>query len=257
MHRIFLPPDQIDRQSGHVNITGQDHVHLSRVLRVRAGECVVVLDGQGSAYEATLTTIGKAHSIAQLGAEIRAPHEPPIFVTVAQALGKADKFDVVVQHGTEAGASRFVPIIADRSIVEIPKDRIEARLARWRAIAKGAAEQSFRSRIPKIEAPVNLPECLVATQRAGITVLLLDTSEACVSLHEALDRVTSVPEQLAICVGPEGGWSESEVDQVSTAGIELVSLGQHVLRTETAALVAISQLLYHFSRPGEGTSCVS
>jgi 16S rRNA (uracil1498-N3)-methyltransferase len=257
MHRIFVAPDQINHQSGHVIVSGQDHIHLARVLRARVGDSIVALDGLGSAYQAVLTTIGKTESVADIREQIRPPQEPAILITVAQALGKSDKFETVVQHGTEAGASRFVPVIAERSIVEIPRDRVEARLARWQAIAKGAAEQSFRARIPDIAAPARLADVIVEFRRLNAAILMLHTSDECVSLQAALHRMPSPPAQITICVGPEGGWSASEVDHASNHGAEQISLGPHVLRTETAALVAISQLLYHFTRSGEGTSCVS
>jgi len=257
MHRLFAASDQIDCQSGRVTITGQDHIHLARVLRARAGDLVIVLDGAGNAYQAALTTVGKTESIADIKERIKPPPEPAILITVAQALGKSEKFETVVQHGTEAGASRFIPILADRSVFEIPKDRIETRLARWRAIAKGAAEQSFRARIPDVAVPARLADLFLNASPSNAVTLMLHTSAPCVSLREALNRMTSAPQQVTICVGPEGGWSTSEVDHASRHGIEQISLGPHVLRTETAALVAISQLLYHFTRPGESTSCVS
>jgi len=257
MHRIFVAPDQIDLDRGLVRIIGQDHSHLARVLRIREGDGIIVLDGLGCAYQAAAATVGKTESVANIVEQITPPREPAISISVAQALGKSDKFETVVQHGTEAGASRFIPVIAERSIVEIPNDRVEARLARWRAIAKGAAEQSFRARIPAVIAPARLQDLFLNARLSSAAILMLHTSDRCVSLREALDRMTSAPEQVTICVGPEGGWSAGELDTARTAGIEQISLGPNVLRTETAALVAISQLLYHFTRPGEGTSCVS
>jgi 16S rRNA (uracil1498-N3)-methyltransferase len=257
MHRLFLAPEQIDITARRAGITGQDHQHLTRVLRARIGDSIVVLDGHGRAYQAEVTEISRSETVVRLGAAVTPPPEPFIHIAVAQALGKSDKFEIVVQHGTEAGASKFVPVVAERSVVEIPNDRIEPRLARWRAIAKGAAEQSFRACIPEIVAPANLNKVITEAKLANAAILLLHTSAECVSLYEALARMPSAPERAVLCVGPEGGWSCGELDLASELGIEPVSLGPHVLRTETAALVAISRLIHHFSKPGEITSCVS
>src|SRR5689334_8204485 len=142
MKRIFLPPDQITGNTAR--ILGSDHLHLARVLRARPGERILLLDNSGNAFQAILVSLHKTESLAQIESPITLPPEPALFITVAQALGKGDKFEQVVQHGTEAGASAFIPIRAERSIADIPAARLADRLARWRQIAKGAAEQSGR-----------------------------------------------------------------------------------------------------------------
>src|SRR4051794_28040011 len=150
MYRLFVAPNQIDLAAGTARITGQDHVHLARVLRARVGQPVTVLDGLGNAYQTTLASIEKHESLARIEAPVAPPPEPPVRIVVAQALGKGDKFEQVIQHGTEAGAGAFIPVRAERCVVELPAGRAVERVARWQAIAKGAAEQSFRALVPAV-----------------------------------------------------------------------------------------------------------
>lgn len=256
MHHLFLDPVQIDTELGIVRITGQDHVHLAKVLRARVGQPVIILDGQGNGYLAKLRAIEKRESLAGIIACAELPPEPAIAITVAQAIGKSDKFEQVVQHGTEAGASGYVPLIADRGVVDIPASRLAERMARWRSIAKGAAEQSHRRRVPQIGMPAGLKDVLNAQAALRGTSLMLHTAPSSIPLWTALHRL-SAPSRVLLLVGPEGGWSEEETEIAAKLGCAPISLGPRVLRTETAALVAISQLIYHFSRPQEVTVCVS
>ena len=257
MIRIFVAPSQIDLSSMTAHITGQDHQHLARVLRARAGQPVTVLDGLGSGYSAVLTAIDKHSSTARIEERIDPPAEPAISITIAQALGKSDKFEQVIQHGSEAGASAFVPIQAERSSVEIPAERMADRAARWQAIAKGAAEQSFRARVPLIGPLSRLADVLRAAEQGMQPALLLHPAPDAVSLYAALRSIKTPPGEILLLVGPEGGWTAKKVELARAHASQPITLGPHILRTETAALVAISQLLYHFARPQECTSCVS
>ena len=257
MYRLFIAPNQIDLNTRTARITGQDHMQLARVLRARAGQAINLLDWLGKAYDATLTNIEKRESTARIEGRVEPPPEPPIFIHVAQALGKSDKFEQVIQHGTEAGASGFIPVQAERSVVEIPAARLIERAARWQAIAKGAAEQSFRALVPAVLLPTKLADVARMAEDARVPALLLHTASPAVPLFAVLQQMDTPPRQVYLFVGPEGGWSVNELELASEQSCRLVSLGSHVLRTETAALVAISQLLYHFSRPQEFISCVS
>ena len=243
MHRIFLAPEQF---SGEIaRIGGSNHQHLAKVLRIRVGEAVVLLNNQGQAYRATITEIGKSETLAHIESEIEFPPEPPIFLTVAQAIGKGDKLDQVIQHGTEAGASAFVPVRAERCVADIPAAKVIDRTARFQQIAKGAAEQSGRVRIPNVETPLTSAQ-LFAKNMPDCPVWLLHPDPTSISLKTVLTDASV--SRAILAVGPEGGWSLTEVSQARAANIALVTLGSRVLRTETAALVAISQILYHFEK---------
>jgi 16S rRNA (uracil1498-N3)-methyltransferase len=242
MIRLFIAPEQI---TGDIAcIRDNDHLHLTRVLRARPGETVVLLDGRGNAFQARLVSVEKQVTTALIEAVVAMPPEPPLFLTVGQALGKGDKFEQVIQHGTEAGASAFVPIRAERSVVDIPAAKVADRVTRWRQIAKGAAEQSGRSRIADVAAPQTVQESLRAAAN-DTQALLLHTDGQTVGLRKTLEALgPTPPARLLLLVGPEGGWSPAEVAQARAGGALPVGLGPRILRTETAALVAISQILY-------------
>ena len=243
MIRLFLPPEQIVGETARIR--DNDHLHLTRVLRVRPGDSVLLLDGRGNAFKARLVSLEKHETTAQIEGSVEMPPEPSIFLTVGQALGKGDKFEQVIQHGTEAGASAFVPVRAERSVVDIPAAKVADRLTRWRQIAKGAAEQSGRSRISGIAAPQTVQE-LLCTVPNDTQALMLHTDAAAVRLRATLEawKGSALPGRLLLLVGPEGGWSPVETAQAQAAGAILSGLGPRILRTETAALVAISQILY-------------
>ena len=241
MQRIFLSSQQFQGETAL--ISGSDHLHLARVMRARVGESVVLLDGQGAAFRAVIEMIGKHETAAKIVEAVVMPPEPPVFITVAQALGKGDKFEQVIQHGTEAGASAFVPVRAERSVVDIPAAKVAERLARWRQIAKGAAEQSGRSRVPMIFEPATLKQCCERSDQENIPAVLLHPAEDSRALRSILAG-EALPASLLLAIGPEGGWSAGEVLAARTANIPCAGLGPRILRTETAALIAISQILY-------------
>ena len=242
MRRIFLKPEQF--QGATAQITGGDHLHLARVIRAKVGEKIVLLDGTGRAFMATVAEIGKTATTAQILSDWTMPPEPPILLTVAQALGKGDKFEQVVQHGTEAGASGFVPVRAERSVVDISAAKIVDRLERWRQIAKGAAEQSGRSKIAEIGEPLTLPQLAKQAEADAIPLLILHTDGNAPSLRAVFEAGLSKVPRLVLAVGPEGGWSPAEVSAALASNHQAVTLGPRILRTETAALVAISQIIY-------------
>ena len=243
MIRLFIPPEQITGETACIR--DNDHLHLTRVLRARPGEMVLLLDGRGNAFQARLVSVEKQETTARIERSVAMPPEPPLFLTIGQALGKGDKFEQVIQHGTEAGASAFVPVRAERSVVDVPQAKVADRLIRWRQIAKGAAEQSGRSRVAEVSAPQTVQELLKAAAN-DTQALMLHTGEATVRLRTTLEAFSMSPTttRLLLLVGPEGGWSPAETAHALDAGARLVGLGPRILRTETAALVAISQILY-------------
>ena len=242
MQHLFLPPENFMGETAL--IVGADHLHLTRVLRARAGEQVVLLDNRGNAYGATLVTIGKSETVARIEEPLTFATEPKLSLVVAQALGKGDKFEQVVQHGTEVGATAFIPLKAERCVVDIPAAKVTERVGRWQQVAKSAAEQSHRLFVPKVNAPMSFPKLLQHLEETETQGLILHPGEDSIPLHSVLESLEIFPSRLLIAIGPEGGWSSSEVLGAKAGNLKCVSLGARVLRMETAALVALSQILY-------------
>jgi len=245
MRRLFLP--EADLCAETVEIEGTDYHHLVHVLRVGPGDPLIVLDNTGRACHAEVLSIVKRSVTVRLSGPADTAPEAPVSLTIAQALGKGDKFEQVIQHATEIGASAFIPLATERAVVRLVSRSAEEKRSRWFLIAKGAAEQAGRARIPSVE-PVTTFAALLARFADYAPVLLLHPE------GERLEEVfgnAPIPERLLLLVGPEGGFTPQEVESARAAGARIVSLGPYTLRTETAALVAASQVLYHVGLRGD------
>ena len=250
MRRLFLPG--LPEVNDAVLISGGDHHHLRNVLRVRRGEMLMVLDGKGLAYQAEIVEVRRDATVARLVCPAPPPPEPPVHIWVAQALGKGDKFEQVIQHGTEIGASGFIPLITGRTIPKHGADPAANKLARWRQIARGAAEQCGRARIPAVEAPIHLVPFLEKRAPTDPAILLDGGGRPFAHvLAELLPaghgyRASS----MLLLVGPEGGFTPTEIAAAQKHHVTPAALGPYTLRTETAALAAIARILHHLDGCG-------
>jgi 16S rRNA (uracil1498-N3)-methyltransferase len=202
----------------------------------------LLLDGAGAAQTGTIGPFTKREVLVQITGSAEVPPRPLIRVTVAQALGKGDKFEQVIQHGTEIGASAFIPLATSRTIGTVDERRSTAKVERWSYIAKGAAEQSGRGEIPPVHPSRDFGGIMPLFAEYALTLLL----DAC---GEPLPRIlrgrSNVEESSCLLlVGPEGGFTPEEVETARKAGAIIASIGPFILRTETAALAALSQLLF-------------
>lgn len=212
--------------------------HAVRVLRLRDGSSIVLFNGQGGQYPATLNIDGKT-AWAQLGEYCPLDAELAGSITLVQGLPSGDKMDWVVEKAVELGACRVTPIAAQRSVLQLSGPRLEKRVAHWARIAQSAAEQCGRNRLMPVDAPVALREWL-AQPAAGLR--LLCHPDAPTTLAETLTTAShEAPLQaLSLLVGPEGGWSDAELALAAQYGVQSVRFGPRVLRTETAGLALIA-----------------
>ena len=209
--------------------------HLLRVLRLQEGDACVLFNGDGHDYDARITAIGKREARAQVLSARRVDNESPLRITLLQGIARGEKMDWILQKATELGVARFLPVSSDRSEVKLDAQRADKRLAHWRGIVTSACEQSGRAVIPDVAAAQSLAQG--AGQRAGRGFILDPFAEASLSSLRgvAMDACT-------IAIGPEGGWSPRDREQLVAAGYEGLRLGPRVLRTETAGIAAIAAL---------------
>jgi len=203
---------------------------IRNVLRLRPGAEVAVFDGSGVEWLARLQG-----DTAELARPIERPSEPQTQLTLYQALIKPAHFEYVLQKGTELGVSRFVPFVAERSVTTGEK------LTRWKAIVVEAAEQSGRRTVPEISSVLSFDQALVEATREGVPFMPWEGCD-----RPRLGSVHRHARHLTLIVGPEGGLSEAEVKAARARGVVTVSLGQRILRSETAAIVAAT-LLFHLN----------
>jgi 16S rRNA (uracil1498-N3)-methyltransferase len=209
----------------------------ARVLRLRAGETVVLFNGRGGEHAARIVDVARSRVRAQVGAWSATEREPPLAVTLVQGVSSGDRMDFTVQKATELGAARIQPLLAEKSVVRLSAARAEAKLAHWRRIAISACEQCGRNRLPEIALPRGVGE--FAGQPASGGPRLLLSHAASRGLRQALGQA---PAAIAVAAGPEGGFSAEEEAMLAGAGFAPVRLGPRVLRTETAALAALAAI---------------
>ena len=231
MARVFAKPEQL--QSERATLDEAAHRHLIKVLRLGAGATIQLFDGQGCEVEARIEAVGKSSVDVSLG-ERRQLRPPACTVTLIQAVPRGERMDLIVQKTTEIGVARIVPVLSQHSVSKPPPGRTR----RWQTIAEEAARQSGRADVPMIEEPVARAAALASRGgRADESRFLLWEGERTESLHRGL---AGGPAHVALLVGPEGGFAPTEVEACIQAGFRSVGLGPRILRTETAAIVAVA-----------------
>jgi len=209
--------------------------HLLRVLRLQVGDACVLFNGDGHDYAARITSIGKREARAAIAASRRIDNESPLRITLLQGIARGEKMDWILQKATELGIARILPVTSERSEVKLDAQRADKRLAHWRGIVVAACEQSGRATVPHVAAPQSLAQA--TGLREGRGFILDPFAEA--SLSSVRDETLR---ECTIAIGPEGGWSPRDREQLAAAGYEGLRLGPRVLRTETAGIAAIAAL---------------
>lgn len=234
MHRFFTS----DIQAHTAAVRGEDVKHISRVLRLRIGDCVQLCDGQGNECDASISAIAPDAVTFETQPWRRAKSEPDVSVTLFQCLPKAGKMETIIQKCVELGACGFVPVQSERCVVVL-KPPYEGRIERWQRVSEEAAKQSRRGIVPVVA----LPEPLKSLDFSAFdTVLVAYENERTVSLKQTLR--SGAHKTIAIVIGPEGGFSEEEIAILTTRGATSVSLGTRILRTETAGMAMLAQIMY-------------
>lgn len=211
--------------------------HVARVLRLAAGDPLVLFNGDGHDCHATITAIGKRDVRVRVLDRQAVARESPLQLTLAQGVARGEKMDLIVQKATELGVARIVPLLTERSEVKLDAARADKRLAHWRAVAASACEQSGRARLPEILAAQALPAWLASLDGdAAMRLALLP--EATASARALRPDGSGA----LLVVGPEGGLGERDTTLLHEAGFSGLRLGPRILRTETAGLAALAAL---------------
>ena len=232
----FFVPEGPDLQ-GIFHITGDDFKHLKNVLRMRPGDRAVISDGTDRDYNCIIGKITEDEALLTALSDAESS-ELPAKIILYQGLPKGDKLELIIQKAVELGAFRIVPVEMRRSVVKLDDKKKASKLLRWNAIAKSAAEQSGRGRIPEVSQVMSLKEA-IADCEGSLVLVPYENEEGMKATAEALKFVTS-GSTVSLFIGPEGGFEPSEIELLRAAGGRIISLGRRILRTETAGIAAVS-----------------
>ncbi|MBI3629330.1 MAG: 16S rRNA (uracil(1498)-N(3))-methyltransferase [Candidatus Rokubacteria bacterium] len=237
--RFYLPRAAIE--SGRVSFDAEEARHIARTLRLRPGDLVAAVDGDGTHFTVRLERVTPRAVEGAITAVEPKRAESPLAITLAQGIPKGDKLEAIIRACVELGVVRIVPVVTERTIVRLDPARGRDRLRRWQRVAKEAAKQCGRAVIPPVEAPRTLAGLLAAEEPDGLRLCLWE--EEARPLDAVLAAVEAPPRPVTVLVGPEGGLSAAEVEAARSRGFVVAGLGPSILRTETAgpAVVAILQ----------------
>jgi 16S rRNA (uracil1498-N3)-methyltransferase len=247
MRRFFV--DEILGTQGSFAITGAEAKHIARVLRMKPGERIVLLDKAGARLQAVIKEMSRHTVLVHLEKPLPAPAPSPVHITLCQALLKSHHMDLLVEKTSELGVDRVLPFIAERTVVKVDGAKARGKLRHWQEIAQSAAKQSDRAMPAEIGPIYPFDEMLALLSKESALKILLWEQEGIRSLRDVLRSNSPSPRVLAI-VGPEGGFSEREVKEAGEAGFVSVSLGDRILRAETAAISLVTILQYEWGDLG-------
>ncbi len=232
MNRFFIPPTAIQDET--VIFPPEVSAQIARVLRLTDADRVLVLDDLGSAFEVQLETVSVKETLGRVLRKLPAGNEPQIRLVLQVCLTQREKYEWILQKGTELGVAAFMPVLSSRTLVQ-KADEVSGKVERWQKILREAAEQSERGRIPRLLPAMQLKNALVS-QGSGLN-LVLNEEESHLSLKQVLEK-HSRHTTIRLLVGPEGGFSGDEIALARGTGYTSVTLGPRILRMETAAIAA-------------------
>lgn len=239
MPRFFVTTSQIaDSGNGMmITVTGDDANHITRVLRMKAGEHLTACDENGVEYDTVVQETGHEVVLEVLSSHL-SENEPPYRAVVYQALVKGDRFDTVLQKATELGAAEFVPVVTARCTVKLEKSEYRKKVERWQRIVYEAAKQCGRAVIPQVREPVVFRDAVMEAVKTDLPLFCYE-ADGTRPLPEIFAEV-SKPRSVAVMIGPEGGFEPSEAAAAAESGMKMTGLGKRILRTETAAPFVLS-----------------
>lgn len=237
MRTIRIHVDQPLASGAELALPAQAGEHVARVLRLVAGDPLVLFNGDGADYAATIRSAGKREVLVQVLERQPVQRESPLRLTLAQGVARGEKMDLIVQKATELGATGIVPLLTERSEVRLDAERAAKRLAHWQSVAVSACEQSGRARIPRIAPIQPLAAWLGGLADDGaLRLALLPGAE------KTIGALRFGAAGGVLVIGPEGGLGEADTRALAQHGFLGLRLGPRILRTETAGLAALSAL---------------
>src|SRR4051794_30248149 len=245
MQRYFVGQQA---NSDHYLIDEEDLHHIVKVMRMEIGDQIICVDPEGKQAVCEISEITNSSVVADVVQWIDESPELPISITIASGLPKGDKLEWIIQKGTELGAHQFLPFSAARSVVKWDEKKAVKKMERWQKIAKEAAEQSHRTKVPNIINPMTFKDLLKKSKDFDYKLAAYEeeSRQGETSVLSSILQKMKCGQNLLFVFGPEGGLAEEEVQQLNEYGFSLCGLGPRILRTETAPLYSLAAISYHF-----------
>lgn len=242
MYQFFVEPHQICDKT--VTIVGSDVNHIKNVLRMKVGEELSVSNGtDGKEYRCGIVALEEERVICELRFIKEDGVELSSQVYLFQGLPKADKMELIIQKAVELGVYAVVPMAAKRSVVKLDDKKAKAKLTRWQGISEAAAKQSKRRIVPEIMEVMSFKEALAFVKDFEVKLIPYELAEDMSKTKELISKLKS-GQRIAIFIGPEGGFEEAEIQSAMESGVEPITLGRRILRTETAGFTVLSWIMY-------------
>lgn len=247
MFHFFVESNQISADQKKVEITGNDYNHIANVLRMKPGEQFSVSvrdDDSGKELFYEVESINDSSVIGNLCFVEEVGNELPSRIYLFQGLPKVDKMELIIQKAVELGAFKIIPMSTKRCVVKLDEKKANSKVARWNAISEAAAKQSKRAIIPEVTMPMTMKQAVEFAKDMQVKIIPYENAEGMDFTKKIMEGLK--PDQdIAVFIGPEGGFSEQEIELCNENGIAPITLGKRILRTETAGFTIISWLMYH------------
>ena len=242
MYQFFVEPSQI--QGTRVVITGEDVNHIKNVLRMKKGQELSVSNGvDGKEYRCGIEEILEDEIVCTLRFVKEDGAELPSRVYLFQGLPKADKMELIVQKAVELGAFAVIPVSCKRAVVKLDERKAAGKIARWQKIAQAAAKQSRRAVVPQVGEVMTMSQAIAFSRRCKVRLIPYELAEGMERTRQLIEGLRP-GEDVAVFIGPEGGFELEEVEAAALDGISPVTLGKRILRTETAGMAVLSLIMY-------------
>lgn len=241
----FYVEDCQDAQTGII-ITSEDVNHIKNVLRLSMGDAITVCDGAGKEYECEIAEISKEYVYATIVDINQNAAELPCKITLFQGMPKSDKMEFIIQKAVELGAAQIVPVMMKRTVVKLEDKKKDKKRERYQMIAESAAKQSGRGIIPEVAGFMTFREALQYAESFDFLLVPYESADGIAYAQEMITQAANLADgaSIGIFIGPEGGFAKEEIDAAKDAGAKIITLGNRILRTETAGLAVLSILMF-------------
>ena len=241
MYRFFVEKEQIGEKT--IRIIGSDVNHIRNVLRMKPGEEILISDGEKKEYHCEIKTLDPEYVEALIMFVKEEGLELPSKVYLFQGLPKNDKMELIIQKAVELGVYAVVPVATKRAVVKLDDKKEAKKLVRWQSISESAAKQAKRLIIPEVMPVMSFKEAVDFSQTMDVRLIPYELAENMAYTRQVLSQIKP-GQSIGIFIGPEGGFAEEEVELALNSGMETITLGKRILRTETAGMTVLSILMY-------------